>query len=482
MASKKKIQKNFTGFYTFPKKAFNTSSWYSHILNGNEMTYLHDIGGMTRHDSTVTYSAPVQPIREYVTKHMEKGTIEQVSKFLGFLGLNQNIQERFLYAGCWHGNDAKKAYQILQSSVHYAFFSDITGSTIVEQAKATYYNYFIHPAVQLVRQAVTNQKLLSYTVHKNGLTIAQAYKKLVRFQLTMEGASTYQIRQTVHSLNDEIVALSIRKLAHPKRFVNFGEWLGSFSYTGRTQLLKIIEKDTKAFISVLQKLKTQGTKVIIVEGNWDNPKTLASIAYGDGTQPVKQFFQTGVYLDIVGLPFYRGLSSLTTKTSYHILAPYFSLKCDYDSLSPNLVNTLIKESQDARANKKTVIMYAHGVPYPNIHDLSERHPVITRDNLLVAKTLRKLIHATQPHEVVYPHFHTARISEKKTNIPLNWNTVSNIHKQNVQLTQNHEAIHEADALFSANVYVPFRRIAIGELMKRKTTRLFGDINTLASIK
>lgn len=457
--------------------------WFSKGEGSCEELLHKSVGGIYHSDYHFDPTLPLFSIRKYTNEILADGKygLDYVGKVLEDLGLGKKTKEVFVYGGCFHGDNPKLHRELLEINANYAFFSDITGSDKTEEGKRIFYNEVVNPAYPLIRKGISNHKLLynkSGSIN-NKKNIRNGFLNLFTYKLRLEGRSEREIIEEKERLNDEIIAIEIRNIVNPKRFKYFGEWLGSLNKETRIRILKFIEDDTKKLIEVFYNLKKQGTKVFIVEGNWDNPKTLEQIAKGNGGVTIENYFNTKEYLNQMGFKLYSEIEEIITDTSYHIVAPYFALLKGLEAFPSYFKKNLAREASHAKRQHKTVVIYAHGVPYPSMHDMGMR-PEISRENRKVAITLRQLMHMIEPHEVIYPHFHGLRLNEEKRVIPLNDDLISKVDKKRVPLLNGNLPINKKKPL-AVDIYVPFRRIAIGTLMQRKTRNLFGDKNIPARV-
>lgn len=372
--------------------------------------------------------------------------------------------EKFLYAGCMHGYDVVTAEKLLSVEADYAFFSDITGSSAVERTKRVYYEELAQVASPLIDNGLSDATLLKYT--------KSAFHKLYRQQLEWEGKSQKEISADIENLSPEFIAKKIRHFVGTGTIQSQGKWIASLSIAARRQVLEIIAQDTKKFIDVLIKMQKKGTKIIVVEGNWDSINTLEQFASGDGKNPVTHYFNTEKYMKKRGIHFVREFTGLVTKTSFHILAPFYSMCRKYNDIPKTFLRKLSAQTKKARKEGKVIVLYAHGVPYPEYHDLTEKKPITTKSNLLVSETLRKLMILLEPEEVVYSHYHELRVDAENKKVPINRDIISRVDVKNAPVVGEATSLRNyKSGVFTTNVYVPFRRIALGDIDHHRESSL-----------
>ena len=197
-----------------------------------------------------------------------------------------------------------------------------------------------------------------------------------------------------------------------KEFEYFGHWAATLPRAARRKLLVSINLSVAKLTNAIQSIQKHGSKVILLEGNWDNPAISAVklIAGNDLKKYVvveKQFTDNGLYF--INHPY-----AFETKATVHILLPYISL-LHFNDIRSDSLRDIAKIVDEAKKAGKTIVMVGHAEANWKIHHLGANSPC-TGERAIVISNFGRTISLFAPHEVIYPHQHTRMHDEKGNSV------------------------------------------------------------------
>lgn len=328
--------------------------------------------------------------------------------------------ERFVYVGCVHETTdglVGRLNALLSNPPDYLIFGgDVTGSRELETFKRLFYNHVYNRARGELgigtpqEQPLTDSELLAYigpTPPCRGYSLKDGYEDLMCYQYMLEGNSAEHAQQLAKQLSTNQIAEGIRHLA--RNFTYHGPWVKTLSHPVREAVVRTMKDDAEKLLAAIQPLQWQGTKVIMVGGNWDNAQNTRDNMVGGGVE----VFDTIPFFRHHSIDFFDAIGHLHTDTAIHIFLPYWSL-LDYVEADPrhpfdteeqtHRFTRALHFLSGARLSNKAVIVVAHAEPNWQVHNLtSVTEP--TGDRKKSISRLGELLVMLQPDEVIYAHQH-----------------------------------------------------------------------------
>ncbi|MBI4039353.1 metallophosphoesterase [Candidatus Daviesbacteria bacterium] len=370
-------------------------------------------------------------------------------------------QERIVYVGDVHGGDQKlidRLGQLVQNPPDYLIFlGDLPGSDEDTELKRRFYNYLTNHSKRLIQQQpdISDGDLLAFLPEnpaEPGMTLKNGYLHLLGYQLFLQGLAPDQIDQEIHQQTDEQIAQSIRLVSS---FPYYGEWAATLPVSVKEGLLKTLEKNAKKVLEPVQQLMQQGTRAVMISGNWDD---LKEGGFGLISQGIDHPFDAREFFQDNGIPFFSSIAVLETTATLQIFLPYLTLERS-ELVSNEQMEPVKQACQKARDEKKTIILVGHGEPNLRFHNVNmtpERQAVINNFGRYIAEFL--------PDEVVYGHQHDFLVDASKP-ADFDWKYVLRVRNGHTELVEDTQDIgkDEHDVVVD---FVPLRQLATLKVPKR----------------
>lgn len=239
------------------------------------------------------------------------------------------------------------------------------------------------------------------------------------------------------------------------QFEYFGDWASILPAAKRKILLSGLQKNAERTLSIIQKIKELGTKIFLIEGNWDNSDIsgIRVIAGNDIPDP----FDTEDFFSKHGFQFINRLKTLQTKTTLHIFLPYITL-LNFDNLPKLRIKRVQYDISKSREAGKTIIMVGHAEANWRIHNLSRRGSAASGERRKVIHNFGRAMALFHPDEVIYPHQH-ARIRDETGNlVDINAKYILQVAHNSVHLIDNPDSAKTDNKQIIAT-YVPLGFLA-----------------------
>lgn len=240
-----------------------------------------------------------------------------------------------------------------------------------------------------------------------------------------------------------------------KEFEYFGNWAFQLPQETRGKLLSNLEENAYRLLKIIQKIKTAGSQIFIVEGNWDNP-AISGINYIAGNNFPK-VFDSRTFFEHHGFPFIKNLEILETKTSLHIFLPYIVL-LHLHLVSKFKIRQIKRQILQARYEDKTIIMVGHAEANWKIHHLFIGTKIVHGERAHVINNFAKAMYLFQPDEVIYPHQHARLRDEKGNLLDKNAKYLFQIEKSGVRLINGIQSLNPNHKQI-VTTYIPFCLLA-----------------------
>lgn len=370
-------------------------------------------------------------------------------------------QERIIYVGDVHGGDQKlidRLGQLIQNPPDYLIFlGDLPGSDEDTELKRRFYNYLTNHSKKLIQQQpdISDHDLLAFLPEnpaEPGMTLKNGYLHLLRYQLFLQGLAPNQIDKEIRQQIDEQIAKSIRLVSS---FPYYGDWAATLPTDVKRGLLKTLETNAKKILEPAQQLMQQGTKVVMISGNWDD---LKEGGFGLISQGIDHPFDARKFFQDHDIPFFSSIAALETVTTLQVFLPYLTLERS-GLVSDEQMRQVKQACQKARDEKKTIILVGHGEPNIRFHSVN-----ITPERQGVINNFGRLIAAFMPDEVVYGHQHDP-LMDQGQQINHDWRYVLRVRGDHTELVEDSQDIGKDEHDIVVD-FVPLRQLATLEVPKK----------------
>lgn len=253
----------------------------------------------------------------------------------------------------------------------------------------------------------------------------------------------------------------------------FGDWAATLPIEKREELLAGLTRAAEKLLPILQRIKKCCTKIILLEGNWDNPDIsgVNKIAGDD----IKKVFKTGQYFRKHGFPIINSLKTLETKTTLHIFLPYITL-LKFADLPQGEINGVQRIVAKAKKQGKTIVMVGHAEANWRMHHLYEKEPQVFGQRGKVIGNFGRAMALFCPHEVIYPHQHARIRDENGELVDIDSKYVLHVSRGGVRLVENSEAVLSDEKSIVAT-YVPLGFLAEEDFVKCDRNLITNDNNS-----
>jgi predicted phosphodiesterase len=330
-------------------------------------------------------------------------------------------KEKIGYVSDIHGGDAEylerlKGFSSQRQDV-VIFEGDIVGTDKFSDLQRLYYNYLNNHSRNEVlknQKEVGDEALLKYAGTKppeKDFTLKKGFLKLRRFELELEGKNPEEIEAALGALSDHEIAAEIRRYA---TYVHYGHYASNLPLRAREELAAGMKGNAERILSVMKEMQAKGTKVFVMEGNWD---ARAPIDFEAGTPDAlplpkdRRLFDPKAFFEANGVPFFDTITTIETETTLQILLPFDAIT-GFPNTDPAVIAKVKVEAAKALLVKKSVVLVAHGEPNYRIHHLTSNGTTPAGEHTLIVNGMSAAIAAFRPDEVVYGHLHDSLTDEK----------------------------------------------------------------------
>lgn len=248
-----------------------------------------------------------------------------------------------------------------------------------------------------------------------------------------------------------------------RKYPYFGNWVATFTKEERGKLLLHLSESAEKILHIVVKIRKKGTKILFLEGNWDNPK-ISGINQIRG-EDIHNVFDTKKYFTRHGFSFIDSLTTLETKTSLIVFLPYYIL-LHFEEIGKDVLEKTKQTCKMAKKVGKTVIMVGHAEANWRIHYLWQKKNEIPNDREKVIANFGRAMALFRPQEVIYPHQHCRIRDEKGKLVDLDAKYILKVDRQKVELIDNPKKMETEDREIIAT-YIPFGYMAQEEIQLKK---------------
>ncbi len=361
--------------------------------------------GIHRRDTPPVRQLQLSHVKDTATAIAKKADLPPTEVVRSFKEQLSRAKESFVYVSCLHGGSDAFYNQLRRLHSHppkYLIFTgDVSGGGEISiQLKRYFYDYILNRANPMIDATphVTPAELLDSpgtNPPPDAPTIRDGYKAMRAYVARLEEASEDEVRDVLASLTDNEIYADILRM---RSLLYSGVWIGTLPQNIRTKYLTSYRPAAERFLRETTPFREAGTKLILVNGNEDDRRSLAVVAGSDIS--ISDVFYTPEYLKQHGFRVFEQIGGWETKTTYHVFVPYFEL-LDYDQIPPEKLAALIKQVKRARSQGKSIIAVIHGEPNWAVH--SQQEPKGDRSKVL--EHSRQFLTRFKPDTVVYGHQH-----------------------------------------------------------------------------
>ena len=219
-------------------------------------------------------------------------------------------------------------------------------------------------------------------------------------------------------LTDHDIAEEIRRYS---KYVHYGHYASNLPIEAKQALADGLEENARKVLEPIKAMQTKGTKVAMIEGNWDARTPIDFIPGVTTAEPLpleQRLFRAKEFFEKNGVLFYNTLTTLDTETTLQILMPFDAIT-SFDNTKPETIEEIKTAVEWARKDNKSVVIVSHGQPNWRIHNLTVDNPQPTGEHSQIVNGLTKAIAGFRPDEIVYGHLHDVLTDENATKLDPN---------------------------------------------------------------
>lgn len=294
---------------------------------------------------------------------------------------------------------------------------DIVGTETFNTLQGFFYNDLNNRTKDLLKENpnATDKELLEYSWKNKARTddgkeidvdfnLRQGLHQIKKLELQLAGKTDLEIASYLDSLTDETTAQEIRGYL---KYVHYGHYASDLPKDVKAGLIGGLEKNASELRNVLLAIQNKGTKVAIVEGNWDIRNPLDFESNTEKPVPVsgdKRVFNTEKYFSEAGISYFSKIGTIETAKTLQVLLPFDQIT-GYPNLSEEKKQEIKKQVTDAKINNKQIVFVAHGEPSFRAHNLNNDKQA-SGEHAQIVLGMQTILSEIQPDEIVYSHMHS----------------------------------------------------------------------------
>lgn len=344
--------------------------------------------------------------------------LETRSKFEGWYQFSSLVIERFnyesiAYVGDLHGSDDMLIDRLNGLAIrgrpdHLILTGDLAGSDEDVRFKRLYYETFnpLKPVLDGNRD-LSDESLAGYQVPNSEDRLRDRYLVLEAYKLELEGIDKDEIDRRIAGLTDKEVADGLRGIYNPPSIRFYGTWAASLHPQVRRAVLETVSKSVVDLAPHLDRLQEVGTKIHVVEGNWDPVDRGGFFEISGGDVPV---FDALKFLERRGVDIHRSVGAFETDNTLHMMWPIYPLMDG--RVTEAELNELEKAAKIARGKGKAILHVAHVEPDWRVHFLDNPGYDHANEYRTSGENLRSCLARFGSGEIIYGHQHNPRKDEE----------------------------------------------------------------------
>lgn len=171
-----------------------------------------------------------------------------------------NSNYEYLFISDIHGRSKKLEEELLliarETNPNIVFFlGDIVGTDKLAKLQQLFYNRVFNHIKNIDLEELSDQQVLAIQIDNKENTIADGCLEIINFLQQLK--SSYQRKSKANFVREM------------RRYSHFGHFISCLPKTIKEILKKDLEKNAAAIINIMTQFTNKGSKVIVVEGNWD---------------------------------------------------------------------------------------------------------------------------------------------------------------------------------------------------------------------
>ena len=337
--------------------------------------------------------------------------------------LEKKYNETTVYVSDVHGGNEAIISQLAEFAKYppeaLIMTGDVVGTDKFNLLQKYFYNHLNnHSRNELLKNNpdATDQEILDYQGTKDqpypDFNLKKGLKDLKKYEMELEGKNPEEIDTEIKSLTDEQIVQEIKRYA---KYVHYGHYASNLPADIKGGLIAGLEKNAEQLKNVLLSIQEKGTKVAIIEGNWDVRNPLDFKSGTEKPEPVSKedrVFDTEKYFTEAGIKYFSKIGTLETEKTLQVLLPFDQI-IDYPNLPEEEKQNIKKAVDEARQNDKQIIFTSHGEPSFRAHNLNNDKQASGEHAQLVLG-MQTILGDITPDEIVYSHMHNKIIGPDKS--------------------------------------------------------------------
>lgn len=391
--------------------------------------------------------------------------------------IDQRYKETIAYVSDIHGGDQDLFYRLAEMAKDppevAIFEGDVIGTKSFEDLQRLFYNYLNnHSKNEILKQNpdATDEDILSYSGTKppeEGFNLKKGFLKLREYELGLAGKTPEEITQQLGQLTDHDIAEEIRRYA---KYVHYGHYASNLRTEAKQTLADGLEENAKKVLEPIKAMQAKGTKVAMIEGNWDARAPIDFVPGVPTAEPLlseQRLFRAKEFFEKNGVLFYNTLTTLDTETTLQILMPFDAIT-SFDNTKPEIIDEIKTAVEWARKDNKSVVIVSHGQPNWRVHNLTVDNPQPAGEHAQIVSGLTKAISEFRPDEIVYGHLHDVLTDENATKLDPNTKYALKVTEDGqVELVERQDEFSEDQTVSS---HMQFRRTGELKVPRRDSKR------------
>jgi Icc-related predicted phosphoesterase len=409
-----------------------------------------------------------------VTQSIRSNGVEDPDKLKE---IDKKYKETIGYVSDIHGGDQDlydRLAEMAKDAPDAAIFEgDIIGTKSFEDLQRLYYNWLNnHSRNEILKQNpdATDGELLAYGGTKppeEGFNLKKGFLKLREYELGLAGRTLDEITEQLDQLTDHEVAEEIRRYS---KYVHYGHYASNLPVEAKQALADGLEDNAKRILEPIRAMQQKGTKVAIIEGNWDARAPIdfiPEVPTAEPLEPEKRLFRAKEFFEKNGVPFFNSLTTLETDTTLQVLMPFDAIT-GFANTPQEKIEEIKTAIEWARRDKKSVVIVSHGQPNWRVHNMTVDNPQPTGEHAQVVAGLTKAVSEFRPDEIVYGHIHDVLTDENAMKLDPNTKYALKVTVDgNVELVESSDEFSSDQTVGS---HMQFRRTAELKVPRKDTHR------------
>lgn len=295
--------------------------------------------------------------------------------------------DRYLVVSDIHGRDEKLELRLSiiakNNPPKIAFFlGDVIGTYLLDQLQKLFYNGVYNHIKKLLQDNPypTRQEILSYPIG-NGKSLATGVAELKSFLRNIHPTTIDLIDPVEYTL-----ALS--------EYVHFGHFVSNLPKKIRESLQKDLESNAQVWIDIMTSFIQKGSKVVVIEGNWDARNPLDFVRSKKHCTPLpirdrKFYFKNFLQERNPNILYFDRADIIKDRNNFFVILPFDSV-----------INLDLPEFTDLDHEKKIIISHTQAT----WHAIKGDTPM-TAEGEKIQDNMAQIIDKIKPETIIHGHLH-----------------------------------------------------------------------------